>query len=620
MSASQSVAEGSPSLAKFMLVGVGYHARRTYVPHLKTLREEGRAILSLAVDVESCKDRVVEYTQRLIPDTELAIVPDFEGEMPEHVAKQLSEAAERTGVKTCVISTQPLAHKSYGLWAIRQGLNVIMDKPISTRDHVVTDFEAAYGIAQDYVDLYEEYQALQKRLDKPTFFMINSHRRYHPGFYCTFDMIKEIQEKTGCPVTNIISTHCDGKWRMPSEIVDEPYHPYRTGYGKVSHSGYHFFDMMYNFMRSGWSESKRPDKMEVVSSFVLPAGFVESLNEADYDAIFGKDEYGKYKRYTDEELFRLMPGMGEIDASIQVTFSRNGHNIAIAQINLLHNGFSRRSWLQPGADLYKGNGRVKHEAHEIRSGPFQTIVIDSRQANDKHDRSLPSTGELGTDNHFVVHTFRNSDITGDEGPLGTFTVSDLDKRYNTLLPGIYSENVKRGILWESVDFLRGEKSLQELTSHLEDHAVPVHIMSSAYISHIRRIRGMDPVVPVNISYSGKLPLGNSSSAKSLTHNHMVFLQRVVLLRLPSPNTCIGRRLRFPRQQASLPAEARRSLLVRRPASSWSPKRRLRETTLLPFPSTRFSEMQHRSKPSRMIWSGSCPRLKVSRSLSAAMHR
>jgi hypothetical protein len=190
------------------------------------------SILSLAVDIESCKDRVVEYTQRLIPDTELAIVPDFEGEMSEHVAKQLSEAAERTGVKTCVISTQPLAHKSYGLWAIRQGLNVIMDKPISTRDHVVTDFEAAYGIAQDYVDLYEEYHALQKRLDKPTFFMINSHRRYHPGFYCTFDMIKEIQEKTGCPVTNIISTHCDGKWRMPSEIVDEPYHPYRTGYGR----------------------------------------------------------------------------------------------------------------------------------------------------------------------------------------------------------------------------------------------------------------------------------------------------------------------------------------------------------------------------------------------------
>ncbi|KKA25527.1 Cytochrome P450 monooxygenase [Rasamsonia emersonii CBS 393.64] len=49
-------------------------------------------------------------------------------------------------------------------------------------------------------------------------------------------------------------------------------------------------------------------------------------------------------------------------------------------LNLLHNGFSRRSWIRMGADWYKGSGRVKHEAHEVRSGPFQTIVIDSRQA------------------------------------------------------------------------------------------------------------------------------------------------------------------------------------------------------------------------------------------------
>ncbi|KAI9733442.1 MAG: hypothetical protein M1818_007190 [Claussenomyces sp. TS43310] len=227
---------------------------------------------------------------------------------------------------------------------------------------------------------------------------------------------------------------------------------------------------MYKFVRAGWTENKGPDKME-----------------DDYDHIFDKEEYTKRKKYSDQELLRLMPPMGEIDASIQVTFSRGGHAITLAQINLLHNGFSRRSWLKPGADLYKGNGRVKHEAHKIHSGPFQTVVIDSRQANDKHDRAKPSTDSTGTDNHF-------------ERAIKYADCGHLDRRCNMALPGIYSEYVKRGVLWEAVEFLRDVKPLPDLTSNLYDHAVPASIMSAAYISHIRRSRGLDSVVPIEITY------------------------------------------------------------------------------------------------------------------------
>jgi hypothetical protein len=167
---------------------------------------------------------------------------------------------------------------------------------------------------------------------------------------------------------------------------------------------------------------------------------------------------------------------------------------------LQHNGFSRRSWIQPGHDLYKGVGRVKHEFHEIKSGPFQTIVIDSRQANDKHDRSKPSTAKIGTDNHFEVHTFRNSDLLGEEEPLKTYSVQDLDRRYDSKLPGIYSENVKRGILWEATDYLEGKKSLEEMVSNLDDHSVPANLMSAVYISHVRRKQGLNPVVSIDLNY------------------------------------------------------------------------------------------------------------------------
>jgi hypothetical protein len=85
-----------------------------------------------------------------------------------------------------------------------------------------------------------------------------------------------------------------------------------------------------------------------------------------------------------------------------------------------------------------------------------------------------------------------------------YEVSDLDHRYDTSLLGIYSENVKRGILWEATDFLQGKKGLDDMASNLPDHSVPAHVMSAIYISHIRRAIGLSPVVPIDLTYNGML--------------------------------------------------------------------------------------------------------------------
>ncbi|KAF2463258.1 uncharacterized protein BDR25DRAFT_384757 [Lindgomyces ingoldianus] len=495
------VSEPTAKPARFLLVGVGPHAKRTFIKHLKVLKDEGKAELVAAVDVIPNQARTEEYAAVHFPGPELIFVPMFRDPMPPSVVVQLDEVVARLGIDCVIISAEPECHKAYGLWAIRHGLHVIMDKPITVRRNAVTDISQAAGISEDYHELLEAYNELQTR--KETFFLINSHRRYHPGFYCTSDMIAEIQAKTGCPVTNLVSTHCDGLWRLPGEIVDQHYHPFRYGYGKVSHSGYHFLDTTYLFMKAGWSASKRPDEIEVVSSFLMPNGFMRSVTTKDHQDIFGAEAYDATTGHSEKQVEELMETMGEYDAMLQIAFKREGEVVSTAHINLLHTGFSRRSWLENGKnpDLYKGVGRVKHESHEVRSGPFQTIVIDSRQANDKHDRSKPSTAELGSDNHFEVQSWRNCDVLGESDPLKVYTVADLDRRYDTQLPGIYSENVKRGILWEAVDYLKGNKLLNKMASNLADHSVPAALMSAAYASHVRRTLGLNPITRIDLSYS-----------------------------------------------------------------------------------------------------------------------
>ena len=436
-----------------------------------------------------------------LPNAELILVPFFRHVMPSDIQDQLTEVVERLKIDCIIISTEPECHKPYGLWAVSLGLHVIMDKPITTRRDACNDIRQAAGIAQDYNELLEAYEELQTR--KKTMFLINSHRRYHPGFLGTRDFISDIRDKTGCPVTSLISTHCDGQWRLPDEIVDQHYHPFKYGYGKISHSGYHFLDTCYSFFKAGWSPSKRPDQIEMVSTFIRPNDFMFSLTHEEHSQALGDEAYKSTAKYSAEELHWRMMDMGEMDAMLQITFKRHGNILAIAQLNLFHTGFSRRNWIDQGPtpDLYKGCGRVKHEAHEVRSGPFQTIVIDSRQANDKHDRSKPSTAELGSDNHFEVQTWRNCGGLGEEEPLKVCTVKDLDRRYNTQLPGIYAENIKRGILWEALDFLEGNKTVGDLTSNLPDHSVPASLMSAAYVSHVRRHNGLDPVTHIDIAYA-----------------------------------------------------------------------------------------------------------------------
>ena len=62
------------------------------------------------------------------------------------------------------------------------------------------------------------------------------------------EYIKQLIEETirqyNIPITYIDIYHNDGMWNMPSEFLYRENHPYKYGYGKLFHSGYHFIDLL----------------------------------------------------------------------------------------------------------------------------------------------------------------------------------------------------------------------------------------------------------------------------------------------------------------------------------------------------------------------------------------
>ena len=364
--------------ANIILIGCGPHSKRVYLPAIKNIEHLN---LKMVVDLESQSSNV-ESSLIEFPETELLLIAPFDNSLPSDLSNHLTKYIVANNISGVIIATEPLVHKAYAEWAIKNGLNILMDKPITARANAVSDLSCAKGILNDFLEILENYKSLQ--LEKETIFMINSHRRFHKGFEFVKEKINEVSQKTNCPITFIQAYHCDGQWRLPNEIVTQEYHPYCFGYGKASHSGYHIFDSIYQFYKASEIESKIPETMEIVSSFIQPNGFISQLNEDDYYKLFG-EKYAFVQNYNDEQLKELMNDYGEIDLSAIITLKKAEIAVANFNLSLLHNGFAGRTWIKPGVDLYKGNGRIKHESYNIQQGPFQNIQIHAYQATDKHD-------------------------------------------------------------------------------------------------------------------------------------------------------------------------------------------------------------------------------------------
>ena len=482
-------------IAKIIIIGCGPHARRVYIPSIRKIKH---IKLELIIDLKS-QESVVRSFLNDFAEIDLHFIEPFEKKMPNILSTFLNNYIIEKEISGVIIATEPLIHKIYADWALQAELNILIDKPITARANSVSDKSSAKGIYNDFVQLFEKYKSLQ--LKKETIFMINSQRRYHEGFEFVMNKIREVSDKTNCPVTFISAYHCDGQWRLPNEIITQQYHPYCTGYGKASHSGYHIFDTIYQLYKSSGITEKFADSIEIMSSFIQPNGFFNQLNENDYNNIFG-DQYNLIAQYNDEELKNICTDYGEVDLSAIITLKKNNDSIANFSLNLLHNGFAGRTWIKPGEDLYKGNGRIKHESYTIQQGPFQNIQIHAYQSSDNHDLNQGPENFLGGKNHFEIYIFRNPLVSNSQKQPEVFSYKDIIDLKKTENDSIISmEYVKFKVVKEFADYLIGKRKKININSQIEDHIIPVKLMSGIYLSSIMKKHGSKNVVKYPWNYS-----------------------------------------------------------------------------------------------------------------------
>ena len=475
-----------------LLIGLGPHAKRIYYPICK--KEEGNLDVQIVhgVDLTEKKADIKEYLKKQGSNLPMYYVDSKNqtNHLSQGVEKELNKIVDLYKIKGVIVSTEPLAHKKYAIWALGKGLHILMDKPISASLNTSISEDSAKQIIKDFDDLGRLYKKT-KAAYKNQLFTIMVQRRYHPAFIKVRDLIREVFQATNCPITSIQSTHADGQWRLPSEIIDIKYHSFNNGYGKCFHTGYHSFDLLMWLQGVAASDEKKIDNVDIFTNVSRPSDFISQLNLKDYEKIF--PGFRKHNRYTEKEFLKKTKQYGEIDAFNSVAFKHGEKVITLASVNLLHNSYSQRGWLKANKDLYKGNGRVRHESHFIEQGPFQAISIISYQSN-QVDTKMKKLYDAGGEYHLDIHIFRNSNLFPKWKAYERISIKDLEKNTLSGYSRGHQEEARRKAIIEFITSIKDKKD--HVASNLLDHEKSIKLLAGVYMSIARRYNNGNPLVNI----------------------------------------------------------------------------------------------------------------------------
>lgn len=480
-------------MIKILIIGCGPHATHFYLPSLsKMAQKDSNIMIAGILDLQVQEKFISEELSLRNIDVKTWFVQPFSGDRISAEAEELLDKLIADGVfNAVIISTDPLNHKNYALWAISRGLPILMDKPVTTSENAALDIKQAEKIMVDYDDLLNAYN---KQPEPRAPFVLCAHRRYHPGILEVRNIIREVAIQTSCPVSNIRSMHADGQWRLPHEICTQKHHSYNQGYGKISHSGFHFIDCVVEFWKEGFFSGKKADEVAIYSSFVRPQGLLQQISLDDYNRIWG-NEFQNVCTMTEKELLAQFDMCGEVDAEINLELLSDKQTISLASLSLLHNSYSQRSWLLPDRDLYKGNGRVKHEEHTINIGPFLNLQIHSYQSKDKHAVCSVDDNAPGGNNHFEIYIFRNNRIIGGKN-FEKIQLYDIPAAKDFSTDALFITQIKERSIIEWLNAITRPTKYSDMLSAFTDHKMSVALMSGIYRSYCKKQSGMSPIETV----------------------------------------------------------------------------------------------------------------------------
>ena len=467
-----------------LLVGLGPHSKRIYLKYLKNSNCNVLYLLELKSKEIDSRNYLDENGYKSV---NIITIPDKYKDndvLPKIYYDKLVNICKKDKINKIIVSTEPKAHHMYLKFAIENNIDVLSDKPII----VLKDM---YKLKNINKMRNEYYELLDIHKHNNSQCKIMCQRLYHKGYIYIKNILRDIVSKYNIPITYIDIYHCDGNWELPHDL-DKENHPYKYGYGKLYHSGFHFIDLLAELLKINnlTSKDKRITSGYLQGNIFTPNDELDVFTKKDYNKIFSESKKDNYYKKLDNIKFN---NYGEKNFYSQMYFyNKNNSLMTTVNFNLLHYGVSRRGWFK-SRDYYKSNGRIRHEKININVGPLLNIQITSCQSKEIKDRtkSISEIYEGGLE-HFDIDIYRNIDIIGGK-PHEKIRLYDL-----------YNENMNNktfiGFNEKSREdcincFINNESKLGEI----ENEKLGIEILYSASKVMYNKIKGINKLIEIDFS-------------------------------------------------------------------------------------------------------------------------
>ncbi len=390
-------------MKNIILIGLGPHAKRIYINFIKKYKLN----LSLLVDLDINKEEIKTFLKKeKFAYTKVYFVKSEEAnnkELTITVKKDLKKLIKENKITYAIISTEPKAHFAYAKFLIKNNISILMDKPITSSLDVLNSISSAKQIKKEYDILLNLYKNHQEKIK----FTIQCQRRFHPGYLYIKKILLDTIKKYNIPITYIDIYHSDGMWNMPNEFLSRENHPYKYGYGKLFHSGYHFIDILTWLLECNKYSDKKINNATIYSTVFRPYDFFQTVDNNFYKNYFNTNEFQEILQKPS-----IVSSFGELDFHSMIDFKMDDKIITHCTLNLMQSGFSKRAWKNLPKDTYKANGRVRHERVNIHVGPILNIQIHSYQSYEVNEKSDILKDDIGGIDHFDIYIFRNTKLIG----------------------------------------------------------------------------------------------------------------------------------------------------------------------------------------------------------------
>ncbi len=448
---------------RVMLVGCGKWSATAHLPVIAKMN--GRAELTHIIEISGRETAVRNtlkqqginnWNQVTILETNHGILPS----MPDNI-------------DACIVATISEQHLPYLKWSLENGIHTLSDKPLTSHRDASTQPDQARLIATDYRDLIATHQSKEDVI-----FMLATQKRYQWAFHKIAERIEKVA-KTGYPITAVDCSTSDGYWLLPWEYSGHEYHSYDFGGGKLTHTGYHFLDIVPWLMRhSDLSGNNSITHAFVTANLFRPSDSVALMDGHDVRRLLRSD--GTLEGEIPNDL-------GDINSYLQVKFCNGRRLVTSVNFTFMHEGFSLRT---SDATSESTGGRNKIDHIMLFQGP----LFYTRFSRIAKMLDADAISPIGRPDHFELDFISNN-------------LTNLPRIERLMAPSTETYEGCGDDELPTTDFLEAvinPSKRSRIITPVSDHKIGISLLSAAYESAALSYAEPDGrPVPVKIEFDEK---------------------------------------------------------------------------------------------------------------------